>query len=80
MPGQRKPPFAAQRALVADESWPAQTSPLSIRMALHTGEVELQAGGYHGPALHRGARMLTAIASPSMRSSCILRALSRVSR
>ena len=29
-------------------------------MALHTGEVKLEDGEYHGPALHRASRMLTA--------------------
>ena len=34
--------------------------PLSDRMALHTGEVKLEGGEYHGPALHRASRILTA--------------------
>src|SRR5207249_3083529 len=31
-----------------------------VRMALHTGDVELDEGEYHGLVLHRAARMLAA--------------------
>jgi LuxR family maltose regulon positive regulatory protein len=53
----------AQRALHA-ESWrstglPA-TQPVLVRMALHTGAAEVQAGDYHGPPLNRVARILAA--------------------
>ncbi len=51
--------IAAQKALLA-EPW-AETSPLKVRMALHTGEAELREGDYYGPALNRAAR-LTAVA------------------
>src|SRR5437773_2512245 len=48
--------LAAQRAL-RDEAWPA-TGPLHIRIALHTGVVELRAGDYLGQPLNRVARLL----------------------
>ncbi len=33
---------------------------IAVRVALHTGEVKLENGEYHGLALHRAARVLTA--------------------
>jgi len=48
----------AQRALAA-ENW-AETGPLRVRMGLHTGEAERRAGDYHGPALNRTARLMSA--------------------
>lgn len=51
--------IAMQRAL-AKQLWPDETGPLRVRMALHTGDVELEAGEYHGLMLHRAARMLSA--------------------
>jgi len=48
----------AQRALVA-EPWP-DTGPLSVRMALHTGQPWQRAGDYFGPALNRCARLVGA--------------------
>ena len=52
---------AAQAALAlqtafAAEPWPVET-PLSVRMALHTGEVQLRDGDYYGPAINRCARL-----------------------
>ena len=52
---------AAQAALTlqtacAAEPWPAET-PLSVRMALHTGEVQLRDGDYYGPAINRCDRL-----------------------
>jgi len=47
---------AAQKALLA-EPW-AETSPVKVRMALHTGEAELREGDYYGPALNRAARLM----------------------
>jgi predicted ATPase/class 3 adenylate cyclase len=44
-----------QRALVS-ESWPAP-APISVRMALHTGEADLRAGDYYGSAVNRCARL-----------------------
>jgi len=44
-----------QRAFTS-ESWPAET-PLQVRMALHTGEVEAWAGDYYGPEVNRCARL-----------------------
>jgi predicted ATPase/class 3 adenylate cyclase len=52
--------LAGQRALLA-EPWPA-AAPLRVRMALHTGEADLRAGDYYGPALNRAARLM-AVAS-----------------
>src|ERR671936_552766 len=39
---------AIQRALAA-ERWPTP-DPLKVRVALHTGEADLRAGDYYGPA------------------------------
>lgn len=50
---------AAQRRLTA-HGWPAATGPLRVRMAIHTGDVELAGGEYQGLVLHRASRMLTA--------------------
>jgi predicted ATPase/class 3 adenylate cyclase/Tfp pilus assembly protein PilF len=44
-----------QRAL-AREAWPTET-PLQVRVALHTGEAELQEGDYYGPAVNQCARL-----------------------
>jgi predicted ATPase/class 3 adenylate cyclase len=48
----------AQRAL-HEERWTSPT-PLRVRMGLHTGEAELRAGDYYGPALNRAARLMSA--------------------
>lgn len=48
--------LAAQRALYG-EPWGA-TGPLRVRMALHTGQAEAQAGDYLGGPLNRVARIL----------------------
>ena len=50
--------LAAQQALHA-EAWGAP-GPLRVRMALHTGAVEVQAGDYVGACLNRVARLLAA--------------------
>src|SRR5205823_1725596 len=50
--------IAAQRALFA-EQWDAETGPLRVRMALHTGIGELGGGDYTGPPLNRVARLLS---------------------
>ncbi|MDQ4074669.1 MAG: adenylate/guanylate cyclase domain-containing protein [Chloroflexota bacterium] len=47
--------YALGQALAA-ESWPLPI-PLTVRMALHTGEAELQAGDYYGSAVNRCARL-----------------------
>jgi predicted ATPase/class 3 adenylate cyclase len=49
---------AIQRALSA-EPWPIP-SPLRVRVALHTGDADLQEGEYLGPPLNRVARLLEA--------------------
>ncbi len=46
---------ALQRALRA-EPWVTPT-PIRVRIALHTGESELRAGDYYGPAINRCARL-----------------------
>src|ERR687897_917830 len=48
----------AQRALLREE-W-AETGPLRVRMALHTGTAEERDGDYFGPSLNRVARLLSA--------------------
>ena len=48
--------LTAQRALYA-EPW-GSTGPLRVRMALHTGQAEAQAGDYLGGPLNRVARLL----------------------
>ena len=50
--------LAAQRALIA-EPWPA-TSPIRVRMGVHTGEAEARDGDYFGPAVNRTARIMAA--------------------
>jgi len=47
-----------QQALDA-EPW-GETGPIRVRMALHTGEAEEQAGDYFGPPLNRVSRILSA--------------------
>jgi predicted ATPase/class 3 adenylate cyclase len=49
---------AVQRCL-HDESWPTPT-PLTVRIALHTGEADLRAGDYYGSAVNRCARLRSA--------------------
>src|ERR671936_1452122 len=49
---------AAQRA-VAGHAWP-EGAALRVRMALHTGEPTLAAGGYVGLDVHRAARLCAA--------------------
>jgi class 3 adenylate cyclase len=48
---------ACQRALAKHE-WSEAVGPLRVRIALHTGEVELKDGEYHGLVLHHAQRML----------------------
>jgi DNA-binding SARP family transcriptional activator len=47
--------LSAQRALLS-EAWPA-SMPLSVRMALHTGEAFERDGDYDGPAVNQAARI-----------------------
>jgi predicted ATPase/class 3 adenylate cyclase len=49
--------LTAQRALQA-EPWGAETGPLRVRMALHTGTADERDGDYFGPPLNRVARLL----------------------
>src|SRR5262245_12449325 len=48
---------AAQAELLA-ERWPGGVS-LSVRMGLHTGEVDERDGDYFGPAVNRAARIMS---------------------
>ena len=41
---------------LADERW-ATSSPIRVRMAIHTGQVELRDGDYYGPTVNRCARL-----------------------
>jgi class 3 adenylate cyclase len=41
---------------LAAEQW-ATSAPLRVRMAIHTGQVELRAGDYYGPTVNRCARL-----------------------
>jgi predicted ATPase len=50
---------ASQQALFA-QPWPEAVNSLAVRMALHTGDVTVENGEYHGLALHRASRILTA--------------------
>jgi class 3 adenylate cyclase len=50
---------AGQRALAA-EPWPAEVGPVRVRMALHTGDVQWEAGEYHSLVLHHASRILVA--------------------
>jgi hypothetical protein len=44
----------------ADSSFILHPSSLRVRMALHTGDVQFADGAYHGQALHRASRILSA--------------------
>lgn len=50
---------AGQRAL-AVQTWPEASTAFKVRMALCTGQGELEKGGYQGPLLRRAARLLAA--------------------
>lgn len=50
---------AAQHAL-DEESWDAEIGRLQVRMALHTGTVEEREHDYHGTAVNRAARLVSA--------------------
>jgi class 3 adenylate cyclase len=47
--------FVIQRAL-SDERW-ATSTPLRVRMAVHTGKVQLRERDYYGPTVNRCARL-----------------------
>src|SRR5437868_3678461 len=51
--------IAAQCALAA-HPWPSAVGPLSVRMALHSGDVNLDDGEYRGLPLHHAARLIAA--------------------
>jgi len=48
----------AQRAIAA-EPWAQEIAPIKVRMALHTGAIEIRDGDYVGPSLNRMARLLS---------------------
>ena len=48
----------AQQALNA-ESWAKEIDPIRVRMAMHTGAVEIREGDYVGPSLNRMARLFS---------------------
>ena len=48
--------LSAQR-LLATEAWPPST-PIRVRMGLHTGEAERREGDYFGSAVNRAARLM----------------------
>ena len=50
--------LATQRALAA-AAW-GKTGPLLVRVGVHTGDAEFGGGDYHGPAVNRAARLMTA--------------------
>jgi predicted ATPase len=45
--------------MLSAERWPAN-APISVRMGLHTGEVDERGGNYFGPAVNRAARIMAA--------------------
>ncbi len=53
-------PSNALAAALAVQLTPPSPAARSLRIALHTGEVEEEGGSYRGPALGRAARILTA--------------------
>jgi len=58
-------PLALQAAIQAQhaletEPWVDEIAPLRVRMALHTGAIEVKGGDYVGPSLNRMSRLLSA--------------------
>ena len=51
--------ITAQRMFKNSELMKSLEFPLRVRMGLHTGEAELRAGDYYGPALNRAARIMS---------------------
>ena len=52
----RSAPPSAPVAALNGEVWPTST-PIRVRMAIHTGQVELRDGDYYGPTVNRCARL-----------------------
>ena len=63
---------AAQRALAA-HPWPA--GEVRVRMGLHTGEVQVANGDYHGLEVHRAARVAAVAHGGQVLVSAATRAL-----
>src|SRR5437879_1125166 len=53
-------PAPSQDSALAAHTWPEEVGRLQVRMALHTGDVELEKGEYRSLVLHHAARMLVA--------------------
>lgn len=51
--------LAAQRSLQSAPWQEIEPHRLRVRMGLHTGEAEERSGDYYGPALNRGARLMS---------------------
>ncbi len=51
--------LAAQSALRAQDWDEIKPQAIRVRMGLHTGEAELRAGDYYGPAANRAARLMS---------------------
>jgi predicted ATPase/class 3 adenylate cyclase len=51
--------LAAQVTLTAEHWEELKPATMRVRMGLHTGEAEMQAGGYVGPVLNRAARLMS---------------------
>lgn len=49
--------LAGQLAII-EQSWPAETGPLLVRMGLHTGESQMRGGDYYGSEVNRAARVM----------------------
>ena len=58
-PGAAIDAAVAMQRTCADTEWPTST-PLRIRIGLHTGEAQLRDGDYYGPTLNRAARLMAA--------------------
>jgi len=48
----------AGQQVIAAETWPAETGPLTPRMGLHTGQSQERDGDYYGPEVNRAARIM----------------------
>src|SRR5688572_6744095 len=51
--------LAAQKTLIAEGWDELKPDAIRVRMGLHTGEPDLQEGGYSGPVLNRAARLMS---------------------
>jgi class 3 adenylate cyclase len=67
----QRAPDALRAALDAQARLQSQTwdPPLSVRMAIHTGDVEERAGDFFGPPLNRCARLMASPKTPPFATS-----------